>query len=170
METQQKQLIDNHDRVRELLSQGGVQRGSGEGGDHPVWPGEGIAPIVRAMTSAGIRPAASGPDDGNGFAWITFASERAVRAFLDIVAVHEARPDSIYSRVMPRSDCRVTRPRWSIETEPEDVGHYVRYEQDGDEVAVGQARFRLCYTVKIPPCDWPTVLQRLQRHSRASRT
>jgi hypothetical protein len=58
-----------------------------------------------------------------------------------------------------------TKPFWVIEAEPEDVGSYCWVEDEGTERAVGHPRFRLCYTVKIPRCDWSTVVWRLQGHT-----
>src|SRR5262249_49245896 len=134
--------------------------------------GEGMMSLIKAMKSARIRFEVAIADFRDGMGWIWFAHEKDVLAFLDLAVEYDPHPRSNYRRLLKPWDGSGVRPAWSLEMQVEDVSGTAEIYEDDDEpmsYRVWPAKFQLSYVLKIPPCDWPGVLRRLQSHKRNRR-
>jgi hypothetical protein len=121
---------------------------------------EGIAPLIREMWIAGIRTSLSCQQNTLGRIWIDFPDVFELIRFLNIIARYG---DGLYWR-MKAGRCDDTKP-------PPDWEYTVTLDDDAlvedivndciEESYQPPADFAVAISVRFPPQDLPTVLERL---------
>jgi hypothetical protein len=128
-----------------------------------------LEPLIQELRRAGIATGASGPDDGEGRAWIEFKAISSLRDFLNVAAWCSSNPAAIYPR-LPWPGAAPPEGRWEVETWAEDLA---RYKESGDPdwplEADRPPEFRLTHALHVPHGDLPEVMARLRGHNRAAR-
>jgi hypothetical protein len=130
-----------------------------------------IAPLIEQIWIAGIETYMSCQEDGWGKVWIAFHELEDLVRFLNAVAEYQSGPDTLYNRMNPNLRCEDPDLEWIYDMHPDDLA-FLEGDPCGEESTEpryeGSPDFFFTFSVRFPPSDLPTVLERMQRFNSAA--
>jgi hypothetical protein len=119
---------------------------------------EGIAPLIKEMWRAGIRTFMSCQEGAHGFVWLNFDDPQEALRFLNVVAVYNPDPDSMYKRMLGHDYGKPNN--WIYDVDVKDICLLGEFVDGRDEIHEGQPYMTISFSIWFPPSDLPAVMER----------